>query len=76
MPHPRGAHALWSVPQRKKMGGVNAAKENQRMIGKQIRILENRLDKVRVAPPVPPSPLARGCCLRHVTTALPGPCQV
>lgn len=28
------------------MGGVNAAKENQAMINKQIRILENRLDKV------------------------------
>ena len=29
------------------MGGVNAAKENQAMVNKQIRILENRLDKVR-----------------------------
>lgn len=31
--------------QRKNMGGVNAAKENFQMIQKQIRILENRLDK-------------------------------
>ncbi|EEY63908.1 Outer Dynein Arm Docking Complex [Phytophthora infestans T30-4] len=31
--------------QKKHMGGVNAAKENQQMISKQIRILENRLDK-------------------------------
>jgi len=30
---------------RKSMGGVNAARENQAMIQKQIRILENRLDK-------------------------------
>ncbi|TMW56152.1 hypothetical protein Poli38472_008800 [Pythium oligandrum] len=31
--------------QKKHMGGVNAAKENQQMVQKQIRILENRLDK-------------------------------
>ncbi|KAG7392307.1 Coiled-coil domain-containing protein 63 [Phytophthora pseudosyringae] len=31
--------------QKKHMGGVNAAKENQQMVSKQIRILENRLDK-------------------------------
>jgi hypothetical protein len=31
--------------QRKSMGGVNASKDNQYMIQKQIRILENRLDK-------------------------------
>lgn len=31
--------------QRKTMGGVNASKENVYMIQKQIRILENRLDK-------------------------------
>lgn len=31
--------------QKKHMGGVNAARENQQMVGKQIRILENRLDK-------------------------------
>lgn len=31
--------------QKKHMGGVNAAKENLQMVGKQIRILENRLDK-------------------------------
>lgn len=34
--------------QRKVMGGVNAARENQAMIQKQIRILENRLDKALV----------------------------
>merc|ERR1719164_81587 len=34
--------------QRKHMGGVNAARENQAMIQKQIRILENRLDKALV----------------------------
>jgi len=33
------------LQQRKAMGGVNAAKENYQMIQKQIRILENRLDK-------------------------------
>lgn len=31
--------------QKKHMGGVNAAKENQQLVLKQIRILENRLDK-------------------------------
>lgn len=31
--------------QRKHLGGVNASKENHQMINKQIRILENRLDK-------------------------------
>lgn len=31
--------------QRKSMGGINASKDNQYMIQKQIRILENRLDK-------------------------------
>ncbi|RHZ14934.1 hypothetical protein DYB37_004608 [Aphanomyces astaci] len=31
--------------QKKHMGGVNAAKENHHMVNKQIRILENRLDK-------------------------------
>lgn len=35
------------MEQRKKMGGVNAAKENNAQISKQIKILENRLDKVR-----------------------------
>ena len=30
------------------MGGVNAARDNQQMIQKQIRILENRLDKALV----------------------------
>ena len=33
---------------RKNMGGVNAARENQAMIQKQVRILENRLDKALV----------------------------
>lgn len=33
------------LQQRRAMGGVNASKENQFMIEKQIRILENRLDK-------------------------------
>jgi hypothetical protein len=33
------------LQQRKAMGGVNASKENFQMIQKQIRILENRLDK-------------------------------
>jgi len=32
---------------RRKMGGINAAQENQKMIEKQIRILENRLEKVQ-----------------------------
>ena len=31
--------------QRSQMGGINATKENQANIQKQIRILENRLDK-------------------------------
>jgi hypothetical protein len=35
------------VEQRKKMGGVNAARENNQQIQKQIKILENRLDKAR-----------------------------
>lgn len=33
------------LQQRKSMGGVNASRENYLMIQKQIRILENRLDK-------------------------------
>jgi hypothetical protein len=33
---------------RKTMGGVNAARENQAMIQKQVRILENRLEKALV----------------------------
>ena len=36
------------LQQRRKMGGVNAAKENHKMVQKQIRILENRLDKALV----------------------------
>jgi DNA repair exonuclease SbcCD ATPase subunit len=39
------AHVL---QQRKSMGGVNAAQENTQMVNKQIRILENRLDKALV----------------------------
>ena len=38
------------LEQRRKMGGVNAAKENHAQIQKQIKILENRLDKVRPCP--------------------------
>lgn len=34
--------------QKKHLGGVNASKENHEMINKQIRILENRLDKALV----------------------------
>lgn len=33
------------MEQRKQMGGINAIKENHYMLGKQIHILENRLDK-------------------------------
>lgn len=36
------------IEKRRDMGGVNAAKENQLMISKQIRILENRLEKALV----------------------------
>jgi hypothetical protein len=36
------------LEQRKKIGGVNASEENNRMIAKQIRMLENRLDKALV----------------------------
>lgn len=34
--------------QRKEMGGVNASRENNQQVQKQIRILENRLDKALV----------------------------
>jgi len=34
------------LEQKQKMGGVNASKENDAMIAKQIRTLENRLEKV------------------------------
>merc|ERR1712098_824897 len=38
--------ATWAVREDLcKRGGVNAAKENQEAINKQIRVLENRLDK-------------------------------
>jgi uncharacterized coiled-coil DUF342 family protein len=33
--------------QRAQLGGVNAAAQNSEAIHKQIRVLENRLDKVR-----------------------------
>lgn len=33
---------------RRSMGGVNAARENQRLVEKQVRILENRLDQALV----------------------------
>ena len=31
--------------ERKKLGGINAAQENQKQLAKQVKILENRLDK-------------------------------
>eukprot|EP00814_Leptocylindrus_danicus_P000901 CAMPEP_0116005004 /NCGR_PEP_ID=MMETSP0321-20121206/920_1 /TAXON_ID=163516 /ORGANISM="Leptocylindrus danicus var. danicus, Strain B650" /LENGTH=554 /DNA_ID=CAMNT_0003473375 /DNA_START=1314 /DNA_END=2978 /DNA_ORIENTATION=+ len=37
---------IWG--QRRSMGGVNAARENQRLVEKQVRILENRLDQALV----------------------------
>jgi hypothetical protein len=40
--------ALQVLEQKQKMGGVNASKENDAMIGKQIRTLENRLDKALI----------------------------
>ena len=53
------------LSQRKKMGGVNAAKENHAQIQKQIKILENRLEKVRSAPALAAlrrgSPHSLGC---------------
>merc|ERR1712166_1041568 len=36
------------LDERRALGGVNAARENQMMVNKQIRILENRLDKALV----------------------------
>ncbi len=36
------------LQQRKDMGGINASKENNQQVQKQIRILENRLDKALV----------------------------
>ena len=38
-------HCKQIMHQRKAMGGVNASKENIAMIQKQIRILENRVEK-------------------------------
>lgn len=37
-----------TLQQRKDMGGINAAREQQAMVNKQIRILENRLDQALV----------------------------
>ena len=37
-----------SMETRRNMGGVNAARENTQNVGKQIKILENRLDKALV----------------------------
>ena len=37
-----------SPPQRKKMGGINAARENNAQVQKQIKVLENRLEKAYV----------------------------
>jgi hypothetical protein len=34
--------------ERAKLGGVNAAKQNSDAIDKQVRVLENRLDKVDI----------------------------
>jgi hypothetical protein len=39
------AAQLKVLEQKQKTGGVNASKENDAMIAKQIRLLENRLDK-------------------------------
>lgn len=36
------------LEQRRNMGGVNASRDTQQMVQKQIRILENRLDKALV----------------------------
>jgi hypothetical protein len=36
------------LEQKQRMGGVNASKENDAIIAKQIHILENRLDKTLV----------------------------
>lgn len=36
------------LTQRKEMGGINASRENNQQVQKQIRILENRLDKALV----------------------------
>lgn len=47
--------------QRRQMGGVNKAKEDQHIIQKQIRILENRLDKV---------------CVRHQRLGPPHMCRL
>ena len=36
------------IEQKRKMGGINASKENSDMISRQIRLFENRLDKALV----------------------------
>ena len=53
---------IWE--QRQKMGGINASRENNQAIAKQIQILENRLDKVRAA-----FVCHRGVTLLHVCKA-------
>jgi hypothetical protein len=50
------------MEQRKKMGGVNAARENNQQIQKQIKILENRLDKVGSGPGAGPNPSPSCSC--------------
>lgn len=37
-----------AMEQRKKMGGANASKENSHQVTKQVKVLENRLDKALV----------------------------
>ena len=63
------------LSQRKKMGGVNAAKENHAQIQKQIKILENRLEKVRCCPR-PRSPLCRRGSPRLTRSGVTGAAKV
>ena len=37
-----------SADQRKKMGGINAARENQMAVNKRLKVLENRLDQAMI----------------------------
>ena len=37
-----------SADQRKKMGGINAARENQIAVNKRLKVLENRLDQAMI----------------------------
>lgn len=53
---------IWE--QRQKMGGINASRENNQAISRQIQILENRLDKAlkkynEAPPPLPPPTTAQ-----------------